>query len=89
MLRPGIRRFFRLSSMEDVERDVSDELTTHFEERVELLVRRGLSREAAREEAERRFGGATGRAALREAAFERDRRLSVHGWIDDFVRDLR
>ena len=58
MIRPGIRKLFRLAfhRREDATRDVGDEIRLHIELRTAQLMREGLSPEAARAEAERRFG---------------------------------
>ncbi len=49
----GIRRVLRIRN---VERDLDDELTFHFEQTVEELMQKGRSRPQAEEEAKRRFG---------------------------------
>jgi len=53
----GLRRVFRLpSSRERLAREVDDELRFHLEGRVEELIARGWTRDAAEAEARRRFG---------------------------------
>ncbi|HVX38100.1 MAG TPA: permease prefix domain 1-containing protein, partial [Gemmatimonadaceae bacterium] len=53
----GIRRVFRLPrTRERILRELDDEVRFHIETRVERLVARGFSREAAYAEAMRRFG---------------------------------
>jgi len=51
----GIRRAFRRTGR-DASTDVSDELAFHFARRVDDLVARGMSPDAARAEAVRAFG---------------------------------
>jgi predicted permease len=54
---PNSRRLFRLSrARPDVEADIDAELSFHFQEYVDELVRRGFTPADARLEAERRFG---------------------------------
>ena len=65
-----------------VSRDIDRELAFHLGEREDELVAQGLSREAARAEARRRFGRPS---ALRE----RTRDADVAPWLDSVVRDAR
>ena len=89
-IRPGIRRFFRLAVQRDVPSDADDEIRLHLQLRVEQLVREGLSPEAARAEAERRFGSIDDeRARFRNSARRRDRRLRLREWIDSVRQDVR
>ena len=56
-LGPGIRRMFRRPrSSSAVEREVEDEVAFHLESRVDALMARGLTRDAALVQAEREFG---------------------------------
>jgi predicted permease len=89
--RRGVRRWFRLPVREPArtEEDVDAELSTHLDERIEQLMARGVSAEAARAEAERKLGGlAHARDRMVREAWERDRRLTLldraREWRDDF-----
>ncbi|HEX5831573.1 MAG TPA: permease prefix domain 1-containing protein, partial [Gemmatimonadaceae bacterium] len=57
-IRPGIRRLFRLAVLrpERAREEADEEIRLHLRLRAEQLQRDGLSPEAARTEAERRFG---------------------------------
>ena len=70
---PGLRRVFRLDApLRRVDGDVDEELAFHFEAKIAELRLRGLSPEAARAEAERRFGDVRRyRAELRTIDHER------------------
>ena len=91
-VRPGIRRPFdlMLRRREMSSRDVGTEVSLHLELRVEQLVRRGLTEDDARREAERRFGSIE-RAlpALEEFAHRRDRRMTFRDWLDSVAQDVR
>lgn len=65
-----------------VDRDLDEEQQFHFEARIDALVASGLTRDAARAEATRRFGG---RLQTREAS--RDARLVP--WLESLARDTR
>ena len=70
--------------------DATEEVRFHLEMRVRDLVARGLTPDAARAEAERRFGDVRGyRAAL--GAIDEGRRADERraGWWDAFRHDLR
>ena len=70
---PGIRPYIRSGRSEtSVQRQVDDELAFHFTMCVDELVARGLSPEAARAEAERRFGDIT-TVRQRMARLDRER----------------
>ncbi|MGE3616042.1 MAG: ABC transporter permease, partial [Gemmatimonadales bacterium] len=61
MARSRFGRIFRLASREpSIPEDVNTEIETHLAETIQLLVAGGLSPEAAREEARRRFGDVAG-----------------------------
>lgn len=81
MIRPGIRRLFRLPLRGAglTERDLNEEMRLHLELRIEQLERQGLSTEAARAEAWRRFDR-RGVARLRSGARRRNRRLRLVEW---------
>jgi predicted permease len=92
MLRPGIRRLFRLrlGRREDVERETDDEIRAHLEMRAEALERRGLSPEEAMAEARRRFGELEpARDDLVRAARRRERRVRWRDRMDGLRRDAR
>jgi predicted permease len=87
----GIRRLFRvLGTRGSMERAVDDELRFHIESRIEALMARGMSREAAREAAEREFGDVkAARAELVEMDRRRARRNRFHEWAEAIALDLR
>ncbi len=92
MIRPGIRRFFRLGVRRDdiVARNVDDEIGAHIDMRTEQLLRDGLPPDAAREEAIRRFGSTrSARRALQEHAHHRERTMQLREWIDALRQDVR
>src|SRR5947209_17687660 len=78
----------------NVDADVDDELRFHFEERIEALVAGGLTRDAARREAEREFGDL---GAVRNGLREIDRRVHASRsradrwdqWRQDFAYSAR
>ena len=66
-LESGIRRLLRLPPSDGaVEREVNDELRFHLESRVDALIARGLTRQAAEAQARTEFGDV--RAAHAEIA---------------------
>jgi predicted permease len=87
----GIRRAFRLAlGRPTIEAEVNDEVAFHLEMRVAELVARGMTPDAARDEAERRFGN------VREWRSEMtivDRARTAHHnraeWFNGLGRDLR
>jgi len=88
---PGLRRFFRIDrGAADVTKDVDTEIGFHFDMKVQELVARGLSPEAARREAVRRFGDVE-KTRERLAAIDRDRvnKARRTEWFDGFVQDVR
>ncbi|HKK08187.1 MAG TPA: ABC transporter permease, partial [Gemmatimonadota bacterium] len=92
MIRPGIRRLFRLrlGRRRDVERDTDEEIRAHLEMRAEALERRGLSREEAVAEARRCFGDLdAARERLLRAAGRRERRVRWRDRLDGLRQDLR
>ncbi|MFI5245318.1 MAG: ABC transporter permease, partial [Gemmatimonadales bacterium] len=92
MIRPGIRKLFRLAfhRREDASRDVNDEIRLHVELRTAQLMREGLSPDAARAEAERKFGSADGaRRTMEEAATHREVVMRKREWAESFMQDLR
>jgi hypothetical protein len=104
MLPPRVARAFRLAirGRAQLAADVDEEVAFHLAERVAQLERRGLSREAAREEAIRRFGpahltrlrdarGWSWRAApvLHTTARRREDRMRIREALEDLGNDLR
>lgn len=74
----------------DIEAEVDTEIATHFEYKIEALVARGMSPEAAREEAQRQFGDL--RAARRELIRTGLGQATVSArreWRGDWMMDLR
>ncbi|HEX6941723.1 MAG TPA: ABC transporter permease [Gemmatimonadaceae bacterium] len=90
-IRPGVRRLFDLMvRRRDVSRrDVDREVALHIDLRAEQLVRRGLSPQDARHEAERRFGSVKALQSLEHSAHRRDRKMSFRDWLDSLGQDLR
>jgi predicted permease len=92
MIRPGVRRLFHLGSRRDdiVAADTADEIAAHLEARAAQLQAQGLSPEAARAEAQRRFGPvAEAQRSLTRAAQRRERRLSWRDRLDALRQDVR
>jgi predicted permease len=89
----GIKRVFALAVRRRsvVRRDADDELTSLLEERIDLLVSRGMSPDEARAEALRLLGKSTddARADLRRSAERRERVMSIREWIADAADDVR
>ena len=92
-IRSGVRRLFRLPlHTADIARaDADAELDAFLEERIESLVRRGMTPAEAREEALRRLGGPLSdvRASLRHSAERREGRMRFRDMVDDLVEDVR
>ncbi|MPY87303.1 MAG: hypothetical protein GEU99_05230 [Luteitalea sp.] len=65
-----------------VERDLDEELQFHIAERIRELTAAGMTREAAAEQASRRFGNPL---RLREQS----RDVKLHAWLDSLLRDVR
>ena len=93
MLRPRIRRLFRLAVRrpEWAERDVDAELRLHLELRVEQLVANGWARSDAEVEARRRFGPSWDDAVqhLHRSGRAREERLAMRERIESVWRDVR
>jgi predicted permease len=91
MIRPGIKRLFRLAfhRREDAARDVSDEIRLHIELRTAQLIRGGMSAEQARVEAGRKFGLLAGARWLEETATHREAVMRKRDWAESFMQDLR
>jgi predicted permease len=92
-IRPGVRRIFHLSPRTDVQTsaDADGELDAFLEERIETLVRRGMTPDAARAEALARLGAPldVARAGLRDSARRREARRHVGTVIDELRDDMR
>lgn len=93
MLRPGIRRAFRLAirRADRTAADVEEELRLHFELRVEQLVGRGWTRAEAEAETRRGFGPSWDDAVqnLYRSGRAREERLSMRERLDSLWHDLR
>ena len=92
MIRPGIRKFFRLAlrRRDIVMRNVDEEIRMHLELRIEQLVHEGFSPETAREEAIRRFGSMEdARRELQQHAHQRERTMQFREWLDALRQDVR
>ena len=92
MIRPGIRKFFRLGVRRDdiVARNVDDEIRAHLDMRTEQLVREGFAPDAARDEAARRFGSMEdARRELQQHARQRERTMQFREWLDALKQDIR
>lgn len=86
-IRDGVRRLLGLGEPRD---RVDDEIAAHLALRAEQLEARGWSPEAARREAERRFGSLDdARWQLHRSTSRRDRRLRWHDWVQSVGQDLR
>jgi putative ABC transport system permease protein len=74
----------------NVQADVDDELRFHLEMQTRDLIASGLSPDAARREAERRFGAVPPvRAALVAGDRRRDKRTRLREWLGELMSDLR
>ena len=75
---------------ETVAAEIDEELRLHLELRIEALEARGLSREAARQEAMRQFGDLEG---TRQYCRQQDRAKEAHVqqrlMMDDLLQDVR
>ena len=93
MIRPGVRRLFGLPlrTGEQVRSDADAELDAFLEERIEHLVQRGMTPEAARAEAMRRLGASMDdtRTALRASARRREGRKRIRDVMQEFAADVR
>jgi putative ABC transport system permease protein len=91
ILPPGVRRAFRLARRRPrIEEEVDAEIAFHLEMRAAELSARGLSSEAARVEARRRFGDVDQWSA-RMSAVDRERAAGERRteWLSDAGQDLR
>src|SRR5690349_288359 len=95
LVRPSVRRLFRLALRAGRiapalrERDVDDEIRLHIDLRADQLAREGWPPEAARVEAQRRFGALSeSRARLLDAARHRDTRMTWSDRLDSLRHDV-
>src|SRR6476620_9623999 len=92
MLPSRARRFFRLAIHRPAltEQDVDAEIAFHLEARVAQLVARGMSPDAARSEAQRRFGNIEqARHTLTSSASGRETRMELRELLGNVGQDLR
>jgi predicted permease len=92
VIRPGIRRFFRIALRRGdvVARNVDEEIRAHLDMRAEQLVREGFSPDEAHVEAARRFGSLEeARRDLQEHAKQRERTMQFREWVDALKQDVR
>jgi putative ABC transport system permease protein len=90
VIRPGIRRLLHLPARgrRVREAELDEEIRLHLELRAERLVEGGMSPEAARAEARRRFGSEDeARRTLRQAARRREVRLGLREWAAGVRQD--
>ncbi len=92
-MRPGVARLFRLPlrSRTAIHADIDEELEAFIASRVEDLVARGVSADAARAEALRRLGASleSVRDQLHHSAEVRERQMRIRDYWDDFLQDVR
>ncbi len=90
-IRPGIERLFihALHRRDVVRENVDDEIRLHLELRAEELARTGLSVDAARAEAARRFGSPNAQHELQLMANRRERTMGLRESSDALMQDLR
>ncbi len=92
MLPSRARRFFRLAIHRSAltEQDVDAEIAFHLEARVAQLMARGMSADAARSEARRRFGNVElARLTLTSSATRRETRMELREILDNAAQDFR
>jgi predicted permease len=93
-IRPGVQRLVRLAlrRRDRITDEASEELRLHIELRVEQLVARGLSPEAAHAEATRRFHRSgsidEARQGLHTSATRREDRMRIGEMLDSVRQDL-
>ena len=93
LLRPGVRRLFRLPlrTTTAIRDDVDDELASLLASRIEHLVARGMSPADARAESLRRLGANLDdvRLQLHQSAEHRERHMRFHEHVETLAQDLR
>jgi predicted permease len=88
-IRPGIRRLLHVVTRRSARRDADDELQLHLSLRTNQLIAEGMSPDAARAEAERRFGAIdVERGNFLDAALRRERRLRWRDHLDGLRADV-
>lgn len=91
--RAGIRRLFRLPlrSRTQVDADADEELRAFLAERIDDLMRHGLSEDEAYREAMRRLGDSIEAvsASLHTSAMDRERHMRLREIFDELRQDLR
>ncbi len=89
-LPPGVRPAFRLALRRPrIDDEVDAEIAFHLEMRAAELAARGMTAEAARAEARRRFGDTNRwRTAMRDEDRGHDARRRRARWLDDLRQDL-
>src|SRR5918997_5125046 len=90
-IRPGVKRLLRFIGRrpDRVRAEADEEIRLHLALRTEQLIRDGLSPDAARAEAERRFGPAdVARRELHHSAQRREERMRVREWLDATRQDV-
>ena len=91
-LRPGIRRLVRLALRRPsrARSEMDDEIRLHLQLRTEALVGQGLTLDAARREAERRFGSMDeARECLHSSAARREEQMRVREWLESAGQTVR
>src|SRR6266851_1800737 len=76
-----LRHLQSLVGPERVHNEIAEEFSFHIEQRTEENMRRGMSPEEARREAQQRFGHIT---RIREQGYE----IRGGGWLETFLQDL-
>jgi len=92
MLPSRARRFFRLAVRRQAltEQDIDAEIAFHIESRVSQLMARGMSLDAARSEAQRRFGNVElARHSLTTSAASRETRMEIREFLSNGAQDFR
>jgi hypothetical protein len=92
-IRPRVRRAFRIAlrRADLTDDEIDEELRFHLDARIEQLVARGLTRDEAVHEAQRRFGDswADTVSRLQAAGRRREERLDMRERLDAWGNDLR
>ena len=90
-VKAGIRRLFRLAPhhQDQISDEIDDQIELHLDLRVEQLIARGMSPEAARAEAVRRFGALEhAHPTLVSSAHRREHRMRLRDSLDTLRQDL-
>ncbi|HEX8723822.1 MAG TPA: ABC transporter permease [Gemmatimonadaceae bacterium] len=92
MIRPGVKRLFRLAlrRRDVVHESVEAEIALHIDLRAKQLEAQGLAPDDALREARRRFGDSpAARRSLRSSAQHRESHMRIREWLDDLRQDVR